>query len=733
VLERARVPVAALAIGLGYLGMAIVSLFPLGWTADTLPANTDALYCSWEVAWVARALMHAPTQVFAASILYPVAAPVAYSEPMLAVGALAAPVWALTGSAVTTYNSTLALTLALSAFNMFLLGREVSGSAPAGLVAGSAFAFATANLDSVARIQIVSSQWTPLALYFLVRVLRTRRWRDGLGCGLAFALQGLSCSYYELFFAVLLIATLPVLLVISDRPRLTRFPWGPLIGGATLAAALLIPVNLVQYRQLSRVESSRPEAQAATLENYLATEPGNWLYGDLLGGPELGYDARHFPGVIPVGLALLGIVALARHRPPVPEPWRYALPIAWLGAVAAALGLGHRIETPWGDVTGPIAILEAWIPGFAETRVPARFAMFVRASGSVLAAVGVAALSRGLRLRPRVAAASALLLALLVAAEHLSVPLPTWPVPTGKALPPAYAWLAGPASPDGPIVEFPPFPVRRRREEALWLQLSTFHWKPLANGYASFYPAHYDLVVNTLLDGPSPLAFEVLRVLGVRLLVFHPRPRADAEGRQAARHFEAALPRLLDGTLEEIASFADSPDKSYDRLGILGGERVFRILPRQSPRPQRERLMPESRYPRTGWRCEASADGCELALDGQSETLFATRTPQVAGDYFRVLFPHPLSVSGVSLASGRWSQFYPIEAEFFGLFGDEWVRLPHRENRLEFLQDLLRDPGRAALELHLRHRMTMSGIELRLGHPGTAFNPWLVPEVYAHH
>jgi hypothetical protein len=110
---------------------------------------------------------------------------------MLAVGALAVPAYALTGSSVTTYNATLILTLALSALTMFLLGRELSGSAWAGVIAGASFASTTANYDSLARIQIVSSQWTPLTLFFLVRTLRSRRWRDGVGCGLAFALQWL--------------------------------------------------------------------------------------------------------------------------------------------------------------------------------------------------------------------------------------------------------------------------------------------------------------------------------------------------------------------------------------------------------------------------------------------------------------------------------------------------------------------------------------------------------------
>jgi hypothetical protein len=732
VLRGSKPALAGLALMSAFAGVAALSLYPLGWSGGALPANADAVYCSWAVAWIAHTLPRAPLEVLAGNILHPDTAALAYSDPMLAVGALAAPIYAVTGSSVTTYNATLVLTLALSGSTMFLLGRELTGSVWAGVVAGASFAFTTANYDSAARIQIVSSQWTPLTLFFLVRTLRSRRWRDGLCCGAAFALQGLACSYYEVFFAVLLLATLPALLLVTPRPRLRLFPWGPLLGGAALAALLLLPVNLAQYRHLSRVESARPQAQPATLQNYLAAEPGNWLHGARFGAPGLGYDARHFPGLIPVALAMAGVVSLClRGRRP--EAYRYALPIAWLGVVAFALGHGDRVATPWGDVQGPLAALQGWVPGLAETRVPARFAMFVRVALATLVAIGTAALLRPLRQR-RLAPAVAVLLALLVPFEHVSTPLPTWTLPVGGAVPPVYRWLADRGAGPGAIVEFPPFPVRLRREEALWLHLSTLHWRPIANGYSSFYPAHYDLVSNTLLDLPSPLAFEMLRVLGVELLVFHPRSGGHPEAERAVRRFEAALPELLEGQLEEVVAFPETgTGEPRDRLGVLGGERVFRVLPRESPRPERRRLTSETRQPREGWRCESSTSGCERALDGDPDSLFITGSPQLAGDQLRVLFPRPLALRGVSLESGRWSQFYPIEPEFFGLFDGDWVRLNHRENRLEFLLDLLRDPGSAKLELHLHDRMTMDGIEIRLGHPGHAFNPWAVPELHVHH
>ena len=83
------------------------------------------------------------------------------------------------------------------------------------------------------------------------------------------------------------------------------------------------------------------------------------------------------------------------------------------------------------------------------------------------------------------------------------------------------------------------------------------------------------------------------------------------------------------------------------------------------------------------------------------------------------------------MASGRWSQFYPVDTKLLALFDGHWELVPHRENRLKFLQDLLRDPRHASLEMHLRQPTTMSGLEIRLGHR-SAFDPWIVPELYVH-
>ena len=141
-----------------YVVLAVATSHPLATTpSEVLPGSNNSLLSAWTTSWVARALPATPSTLFAANIFHPDRAALLYSEPMIGVGLLAWPIWMVTGDVAATYNLTFVLTLVLSALSMFLLVREVLGSPAAATVAGVVFAFTTANYDSAARLQIVSS------------------------------------------------------------------------------------------------------------------------------------------------------------------------------------------------------------------------------------------------------------------------------------------------------------------------------------------------------------------------------------------------------------------------------------------------------------------------------------------------------------------------------------------------------------------------------------------------
>ena len=231
-----------------YILLAVITSHPLATTpSEVLPSSNNSLWCAWMTSWVAQALPAMPSALFAANIFHPDRAALFYSEPMIGVGFLAWPIWMVTGDVAATYNLTFVLTLVLSALSMFLLMREVLGSLVAATVAGVVFAFTTANYDSAARIQIVSGQWTPLLLFFLIRLWRQGRTRDALGMSVAAVMQGLSCHYYTLYLATLLVFLAPTLLLVRGDRELWGKRWRGVALALVVALPLLVPLYAAQW------------------------------------------------------------------------------------------------------------------------------------------------------------------------------------------------------------------------------------------------------------------------------------------------------------------------------------------------------------------------------------------------------------------------------------------------------------------------------------------------------
>jgi hypothetical protein len=708
-----------------FLVLAVLTAQPLSThPTEYLPHNADGVVFAWGIAWVCHQLAHHPFQLFQANVFHPNAGALAFGEPLVGEAVIAWPFWALTGNDVFTFNATFVTTLALNGLTMFWLAREAVGNVLAAVLAGEMFAFTTGNYDSVGRIQIVSTQWTPLVLFFLLRVLQKRRWRDACGLGLAFGLQGLSCDYYELYVATLLVIACPFFLGVG---RLRQAPWARLLGAIAIAAAVLAPIDLMQFYYLRLIESARETVHYARLAEYLKALPTNWLYGRWLAAPETPADHRHFIGFLPIVLGAVGLgVAFRGATAGSPTPAvRSRGGFLAFGVAATLLACGPSLPTPWGPVRGPYQWLVDYVPGYAQVRVATRFLPFVRLALAVFVAAGFVAATRRLRESWRIGAAMAL--SLLIPLEHLSVPLPAQRVSSGKRVPEVYSWLAG-TRPDAPIVEFPPHPQRRRMSEPYWQHFSTVHWHPLVNGFASYYPVSQDFVYDELLDLPSRRGLDVLRALGVRYLVFHPHATYTPEQRRAVHRFQRLVAEYAD-SLRLVASFHD--DSAYPddegRLGI-GGESVFEVVgaaPRAQPPGG---LVP---VPRAGWKCVSNPDeGCARAIDGNMATAYSTGKTQAEGQYLRVVFPGSVRVDAVSLRLGRFGNFYPRAPTLFGLVGGHWRLLRARYDPVAFLDTLLRHPDDATLTISvLDPPAVVRGIEVRLAEAAWRFNPWLVSEI----
>jgi hypothetical protein len=584
----------------------------------------DSLYYMWAIAWncmqfigiLGGDLARMPT-FFNANIFHPEPLSLVYSDHMIAQAAQILPLYALSGNLILCYNILILSTFVLCGLGTYLFVRELTGNARAAFVAGLLFAFAPVRMSQLPALNLLSVQWAPLALYGVRRYFDTGRRLPLAGAGLALVLQHLSSGYYLLYFTPF-VATYALWEIIARRAWGVRRIWLDLTTLAAVVAAATAPF-LVPYLLLTdRLPALRgPDEVArysADVYAYLTAPQDLAFWGDLLRiypKPE----GHLFPGLLPVALAIVGVVTRAtrsvaearrtdsradgtgvdraRRREwaaraflitslvyttlaaavifqrhllielgPVtvnandvtrllafaagaliiamilsrrarsaaamsaraPEGWAVALLVA-----AWWLSLGPRPASFGGalDLAAPYAFLLEQIPGFAGTRVPARYAIVVAFALAVLAGFGLRAIDR------RRWGTTALIMAAVAFLAEVNVhPFPVNRVAPLSNLSPLERRVYPPADtpsvytavrrlPDDVVlIEFP-FGQPDHDRRAMYY--STTHWRPLINGYSGFHPPGYFALVALLTDVQRrpELAWNALRDRGATHAIVH--------------------------------------------------------------------------------------------------------------------------------------------------------------------------------------------------------------------
>lgn len=505
--------------------LALVMTYPLILNLDeavVTPAEDPQLN-SWIVAWDARALLTEPARLFHANIFHPYPYSLAYSENLLASALLGLPLQVLLDNPVLIYNVLTLLTFVLSGFGAYLLGRRLSGSHLAGLVAGVIFAFCPYRFGQLHHFQNLSAQWMPFALLFLDRVAERGERRDILLLALFTILQAWSSIYYTFFIAIglaLLALLIPLLRWWGDWRRVGQRV-GQLAVAGGIAGVCIVPIFLPYARVVELFGAGRSLSYVTQLSpdalNYLAAPAANRLYGALTAPLRKEPEGALWPGALALGMAAFGGYEAFRGGSRRRTIWAGAL-IA-LALVAGALSLGPTIHLAGRPLLrGPYILLWRYLPGFQAVRVPARFAVLVMLALAGLAALGVQGLlARIPRAGQKWVAAGLLLVAV---AEYVSIPLPVTPAAAAGPTPSVYTWLAG-QPPDTAVVELPIDVYPDFEHDILYLGESVHHWRRLVNGYSGLFPAGYIALSKMLQDFPTQEGVDALRRLGVDDIIVH--------------------------------------------------------------------------------------------------------------------------------------------------------------------------------------------------------------------
>ena len=530
----------ALSAAAFFAGLTVALLYPLSFHAATTVRDAgDPLLQTWMVAWMCRAVVSDPLRLYEANIFYPFPSSLAFSEAPLGTLPVSAPVFWATGNPVLAYNASLLVGFWLSAVGAYLLARRLTGSSPAGLVAGTVFAFAPYKMSHLSHLNLLSSQWIPLTLLFLHRATVGRRWADYLAASACFCMLALSSFYYA-FIMTTAVALFAAYYGLTLRPFADRGLAAKAVASSSLAALVMAPFALpyLAVRDGYGFERSTGEVHfySAGLRDHLISTPENVLYGEFSKTRIVDGERILFPGAAAVALAAAGVVTLRGasrgvgregvgvRRGVAVELTANADQGFYLTLAAFAFVMTFGLSFHFGGQdTGfplPYSLFYKYFPGFKAMRCPARFDVLVVLALAVLAGYGSARLmsllppgggGRALR-----AVAVALVLNLMIS-EYASVPLSTVTVEVGDAVPQVYRWL-GRQAPGTPLIELP---ADTKWQAFRYEYFSTYHWQPIVNGESGFRPSAYEDLTRTAADFPGPAAVDLLRGLGVQLVVVH--------------------------------------------------------------------------------------------------------------------------------------------------------------------------------------------------------------------
>jgi hypothetical protein len=483
--------------------------FPQVVALDSLPPHIDPMFSTWRLAWVAHQLRTEPLQLLDANILYPSHHALLFSDAFPLLGLFATPLIWSGRPPIVAYNILILASFLFSSLCAFVFVRHLTASTLAGVIGGLIFGFAPARFGHYVHQELLWTGWIPLALWGLHRTIETARWGHALTTGLSLVAQIYSSIYYGIFLASFL-AMIGFFLIVLRVLDVRSLAFKRLVAAAVLTAVCIAPYVYL-YRQSAQIVGLRPQSEVAQFsaqpQSYLTSPSFNRLYGWTFRrwvSPSAVDETQLFPGLAAVVLAVIGL------WPPIS---RVRVVYAVAALITFDLSLGFNGLT-W-------RLLFDFVPIFQGLRATARFSVFVQLAIALLAGYGFARLLTRAAPRPAIAALLVVSVSGVVIAEYTNRPLPlaraaTRPSSLSRWLtqqPPRTVLLELPVPTNDTLPGFDPHYVFE----------STFHWRPLVNGYTAFVPPHYSQFLDRMEKFPDEKSAAAIRASGADLIILHTR------------------------------------------------------------------------------------------------------------------------------------------------------------------------------------------------------------------
>ena len=525
--ERVRRRWPDLVALLGYVLLSVAYLWPLvrRFGAAMAGDGFDRYVLQWTNWWVTRALSQGQSPYHTEMIFYPQGVDLYFLSFSWLNTFVWWPLQALIGN-LAAYNFTVWWSWPLAGFGAYLLAREVVGEGWPAFVAGLIYAFYPYHFAQRNHLNLLSIQWIPFSLLFLIRGVRRGRLSDGFLSGLFFAFSGLS-SWHHLTLSGMLGGLWLVYAWLTERDTWSGKAWRALLVLAVTAAVLTGPLLApLAWEMVANPDGQDPylgkETETQTdLTAYFIPNLYHPLWGEAAAPVHRRFlrnkDHVVALGYVPLALAIYGLFRWRQDRRV--RFWLLGLLVFWL----LALGPFPRINgEPFPNVPLPYRLV-GWSLPVRSLRNPERFNILVGLCLALVAGVSVAPILR--RLAKQRVPVGAIGLSALILLEYWS-----WPFPTRESEIPAFYHRLAVESGEFAVVDLPITNDLSKR----YMYYQTIHGRPTVTGHVSRPPqAAYDFIdSNALLrsmweDGeanwsgdPAP-ALNALADAGVRYLIAH--------------------------------------------------------------------------------------------------------------------------------------------------------------------------------------------------------------------
>lgn len=564
--RQALPPLQWPAVALLYTAVTSAYFWPLPrlWQDHLGPDIGDPLFVLYVLKWGVHQIQLGLPDLWNANIFYPTRGTLAFSEHFLGPAAQLFLFLKVVPSAVAGYNFLFLSSYVASALAVCWMLRRSGLSWTAAVLGGWMYAFSSFRLSQVSHLHILIAQWIPPTLWFWDRLLTRRTVKDA-ALFLLFYLLNLTGGCYLAYMVHFSLLAVFLSRAAAEGKDLFSVRSLRLLVPVVLVAAVAVAALFLPYARVAREQGlSRSEHEiqvySAKLASYVSPTSINFYFGPAasrfldraLGeSAELFYRPENslFAGFLPTVLFFVGAAAAIRswlgHREEPVDSWVRGIVLS--GLIAFVLSFA------WAYVP-----LSRIIPGLSGMRVPARLYVLVSLTLVFFAARGVDLLLRrasGRRARVALTLGLAAILAVELAPRRLD-----WQrLPGEEEMPKAYTWIRDEPSIKG-LVELP---LHGDSRENFYLYASTFHWKPIANGYSGYMAKSYVELFNRIRFLPNARGFDLLRRLEISHLVVHARSEARVE---ALRSWEA--------------KFVHGPRRQVERVYQEKGISIYRVLDR---------------------------------------------------------------------------------------------------------------------------------------------------------